>query len=83
MSQSKKASLTEAVVSTLVGLVVAWFAQALICWAHNIPLSPGNNAIIVFWMTVLSVIRTYVFRRIFNKKALVEEYFESGIRNNG
>jgi len=64
--QTKLGSLTEAVVNTLVGLFIAFYAQLAICWAYNIPLSAKANAIIVFWMTVLSVLRSYAVRRIAN-----------------
>jgi hypothetical protein len=65
--QSKLASFVESVVNTLVGLVIAFFAQWLIVWVYAIPLSHKQNLIIVFWMTVLSVLRSYVVRRIANR----------------
>lgn len=65
--QTKLGSLMEAVVNTLVGLLIAFYAQLAICWAYNIELSAKSNAIIVFWMTVLSVLRSYVVRRIANR----------------
>lgn len=68
MSQSKLHSLTEAVVNTLVGLVIAMLATALICWFHDIPMLWGNNFKITAWMTALSVVRSYVIRRYFNRK---------------
>lgn len=66
MSQSKAMSLLEAVVNTVVGLGVAMVATAAICKAHNIPMSWGNNFIITFWMTVISIVRSYLLRRLFN-----------------
>lgn len=83
MSQSRKHSLEEAVVSTFVGFLIAWVAQAIICWVHDIPLSGIQNAIIVFWMTILSIIRTYLVRRWYNRRAQADAYFESGVRNDG
>jgi hypothetical protein len=68
MSQSKKASFLEAVTNTLVGLAIAFAAQWLICWVYGIKLTAHDNAIIVFWMTVLSIFRSYVLRRIFNRQ---------------
>lgn len=64
--QSKLMSMVEAVVNTAVGLVVAMLATAAICKAYSIPMSWENNVIITFWMTVISVVRSYVLRRIFN-----------------
>jgi len=66
MSQSKAMSLLEAVVNTIVGLVVAMIATAAICKAYSIPMTWENNFIITFWMTVISIARSYLLRRIFN-----------------
>lgn len=66
--QSRLASLVEAVVNTGVGIVIAFAAQWLICWFYSIPLSASDNAIIVGWMTVISVIRSYVIRRAWNSE---------------
>lgn len=64
--QSKTMSMVEAVVNTCLGLFIAMFATAAICKAYGIPMSWENNFIITFWMTVLSVLRAYVLRRLFN-----------------
>jgi hypothetical protein len=66
MSQSKGMSLMEAVVNTVVGLGVAMVATAAICKAYDIPMTWGNNFIITFWMTVISIVRSYLLRRLFN-----------------
>jgi hypothetical protein len=68
VGQSKRASLVEAIANTLIGLAVAFAAQAVICWAYNIPLSASDNLIIVAWMTVISVVRSYVIRRAWNSE---------------
>jgi hypothetical protein len=66
MSQSKAMSLLEAVVNTVVGLGVAMVATAAICKAYGIPMTWENNFIITFWMTVISIVRSYLLRRLFN-----------------
>lgn len=66
MSQSKRASLAEAISNTLVGLVLASVLQMLICRLNHIPMSWTNNVILTGWMTVLSVVRSYVIRRVWN-----------------
>lgn len=83
MAQSKRHSLAEAVVNTAVGFVIAWTAQMLICWVYGIPLSGSDNAIITFWMTIISIIRSYVIRRIFNRHAQFEAAMDLGLRDNG
>lgn len=65
MSQSHRGSFVEAVTGTFIGLCYAVPANALIAYLNDIPLSPTNNFKLVFWMTIASVIRTYVVRRFF------------------
>lgn len=83
MSQTKRGSAIEAVVNTFVGLTIAFVAQAFICWVYGIKLTPHDNAIIVFWMTVLSILRSYFVRRMFNRIRQFERYCEGGIQNDG
>ena len=64
--QSRLMSLVEAVVNTVVGMGVAMVATAVICKVYDIPMTLENNFIITFWMTVLSVLRSYLLRRLFN-----------------
>ena len=64
--QSKSMSMVEAVVNTVVGLGVAMVATAAICKAYGIPMTWENNFIITFWMTVISILRSYILRRMFN-----------------
>lgn len=66
MSQTKRASLAEAIVNTFIGFGIAMVATHLICWVYDIPLSWQSNAIITFWMTLLSIARSYVLRRLWN-----------------
>lgn len=68
MSQSKLGSLAEAVVNTAIGLLVAMFATAGICKLYGIPMSWENNFIITFWMTVISIARSYIIRRAWNSQ---------------
>lgn len=63
--QSKKLSLTEALTSTAVGLVYAYSLNLLIAKAYGFPMTSTYSAILTFWMTVASVVRTYIMRRIF------------------
>lgn len=64
--QSRMASLAEAVVNTVVGLAIAMWATAAICWLHDIPMTWTNNFIITSWMTAISVGRSYLIRRAWN-----------------
>lgn len=64
--QSKLASAVEALANTALGFALAFVAQSVICWAYSIQLSNHDNAILVWWMTVVSVVRSYVVRRLWN-----------------
>lgn len=64
--QTKLASLMEALFSTLLGLVVAVAATQFICYMYDIPMTMQSNLILTFWMTVLSIVRSYVVRRMWN-----------------
>ena len=66
--QSKKASAAEAVVNTVVGFFIAWVAQWVICWAYDIKMNNIEVTIVTFWMTVVSLVRLYVIRRMWNKE---------------
>lgn len=70
VGQGKLASIAEAVVSTAVGLGIAVVATEVITWAYDIPLTIENNLKLTCWMTVLSVIRSYVIRRFFNRRTI-------------
>lgn len=65
--QSKKASLIESIVNQLVGYVVALLAQLILFPLYGIEVSISQNIQLVLWFALISTIRTYVFRRLFNK----------------
>jgi hypothetical protein len=68
MIQSKGMSLVEAVTNTAVGLVIAYFAQIwFFAWA-GIAITDSQNVALVLFMTVVSVARSYMLRRLFNKQ---------------
>ena len=66
--QTKIQSLVEAVTNTLSGLVLAFIVNMLLMGVAGVTASPAQNAIIVLGHTLVSVVRTYVIRRYFNKK---------------
>src|SRR5690349_5998642 len=68
MSQSKRSSLMEAVVNTLVGLAIAFTFQLAFARLFHIPLSAHDNLILTACMTGVSVARTYIIRRIWNSE---------------
>lgn len=66
--QTKLASFIEACFNTMIGVVLAFVAQDLLFKIYGVSVSNEVNAWIVFWMTILSVIRSYVTRRIWNSE---------------
>ena len=78
--QSKKSSLLEVFISTFIGLLIALSAQMLYFWYQNINVTLEQNVYMSIFMTIVSVARQYIIRRIFNKhiakKIASEKYQE-------
>lgn len=68
--QSRTHSLIESLSNVLIGFLVSFVSQLVIfpLFDINVPLS--DNFMIGLWFTVISIARSYVLRRCFNKKAL-------------
>lgn len=67
MSQSRKASMVEAVANMLSGMLVSYLAGLVIYPMLGWQVSPSTNFLAVFLFTILSLIRSYLWRRFFNK----------------
>ena len=66
--QSKKYSIIESVTNTVIGLVTSFIIQLIIYPLLNIHVSIGQNVVITFVFLIVSIVRGYVIRRIFNKR---------------
>jgi len=66
MSQSRRMSMIEAVTNVLVGYGVAVLAQRAIFPLFGIAVSLGDNLAIGAAFTVVSLVRSYAVRRMFN-----------------
>jgi len=66
--QSKLNSFIESLTNILIGYITALLSQLLIfpLFDINIPLS--DNLLIGLYFTLISLVRSYVIRRLFNKK---------------
>lgn len=64
--QTRLASLCEAMANTFIGLVVTLGANYIIFPAYDIHVSFWANIQIVAWFTLLSVVRSYFVRRLWN-----------------
>lgn len=65
--QSKKGSLAESLANVVIGYLIALSSQLIIFHAYGIVLSVGTQAIIGIWFTIISIIRSFTLRRIFNR----------------
>lgn len=65
--QSKLSSLSEAAVNVLIGYVINLVVQLLIYPAYGATFTLGENIQIGVVFTVVSLARSYVIRRWFNK----------------
>lgn len=68
--QSKKMSLLETCVSTAIGYSVAILAQVLVFPLFGLTVSLSQNMAIGAIFTVVSIVRGYCVRRLFNRIGL-------------
>ncbi len=62
--QSFKEAISNAIISYFVAIIFTFFIN----WLHNINMPVWKNFSMTFCFTVLSIVRSYVVRRWFNKK---------------
>lgn len=67
MTQSRTMSAVEAVANVAVGFVVAVVAQMLVFPLFGLHASLGDNLAIGAIFTVVSLVRSYALRRLFNR----------------
>ena len=68
MKQSKLESLVEASLNTASGFVVSLLVwQWLVAPIYGLPIDWGMNFGITIIFTVVSILRSYVWRRVFNR----------------
>ena len=70
--QSKLDSFIEAVINTFIGFVIAFISQLIIFPIVSVDVTLGQNFILTILFTLVSIIRTYIIRRYFNKKSKSE-----------
>ena len=71
--QSKRQSFIEACVNVAIGYFVAVLSQLLIFPLFGIHIPLHDNLAIGLFFTVISLIRSYIIRRFFNKKEVKDE----------
>lgn len=68
MKQTKQQSIIESLVQTIIGLCTSIILQMILYPVMGIPVTLSQNFIITFVFFVVSILRGYLIRRIFNKK---------------
>ena len=67
MSQSRMGSLAESLVNVLVGYGVAVVSQIAIFPLFGVHIPLADNLLIGLFFTVISIVRSYVLRRMFER----------------
>lgn len=69
MTQSRRHSALEAVSNIAIGFVLSLLLQMFLMHAMAVPTSWSQDVQITICFTILSLVRTYVLRRIWNRVA--------------
>lgn len=64
--QTRRQSLIEAGLNTLTGYIISVITQVLVFPLFGVHLALGQNMVLVGVFTAISIVRSYVWRRIFN-----------------
>lgn len=67
--QSRKDSLLESITNIVIGYAVAIVSQFMIFPWFGIRIALFDHLLIGFYFTLISLIRSYVLRRLFNKRS--------------
>ena len=76
--QSHAHSLIESLSNVAIGYLVALASQLAIFPMYGIEISIQTNIAIGIWFTIISIIRSFIVRRIFNK--ISERRLSKGVR---
>lgn len=66
--QSRIESLVEACVGTVIGFAVSFAAWPIVGWILDLPYTSSQHFYITLLFTIISVLRSYIVRRYFNKR---------------
>jgi hypothetical protein len=67
MTQTRTLSMIEALVGTAIGFIVSMIASHYVYPAHGHAFTFGQNLSITAIFTVISIVRGYCVRRLFNR----------------
>ena len=66
--QSKTHSMIESIINVSVGYFVALISQIIIFPLFGIHATIKDNILIGIWFTIISILRSYILRRIFTRR---------------
>lgn len=66
MAQTRKGSTLEAATNMIFGMALSWFVGLLVYPMMGFEITHAQNTTIVVLFTLVSLIRSYALRRIFN-----------------
>lgn len=78
MTDSKLKSLTESIVNIIPGFGIAYLSNLFILphYSEGITNSDGVTMFIIgVWYTAISIVRSYAFRRLFNRIGTNENFY--------
>lgn len=76
--QSRKGSLIESCINVVIGYGISFTANALVLPLFGFNISISQNLAIGAIFTVISIVRSYIIRRYFNKLILKAAYGVKG-----
>ena len=65
--QSRMGSFAESLLNILIGYSVALASQVIIFKWYGVHLGMKDQAMIGIWFTIVSIVRSYIVRRFFNR----------------
>lgn len=67
MSQTRIGSATEVALNIVIGFVISLISQVIIFPLYGIHSTFSTDLQITAWFTVVSIVRSYALRRLFNR----------------
>lgn len=83
--QSKRGSLVESLANIVAGVAIAFTSQLVIFGYYGMHVPIALNAKMTAWFTAVSLVRSFVLRRVFNKITTQDEALrgENGVAYTG
>ncbi len=72
MKQSKAQSIVETIFGTVTGLIISYWISKTVYLLYGFHISDRQNIEIVLIFTVISLLRGYLVRRLFNNEYFIE-----------